>query len=165
MCMGSAISMLWRSFFTVMLYCTALAQLPVCRYSDQFWNKEAWSPNLQCLFELKVDLIFTFLDVSFNSFLWMCFQVMALRETACIHVLKSKTIKKKKGGKRGMKKTLTACSFTKESDKAHTWLTAVRVFKAVACILSSTSRTWVHEPEKGWGGLACKHPLWAKSKL
>jgi len=50
-------------------------------------------------------------------------------------------------------------------DKAHTWLTAVRVFKAVPGTLTSTSRTGVHEPERAWGDLACKHLLWDKRKV
>lgn len=58
--------------------CSALAQLLVCRYSEQFWNNEAWSPNPQRLYEFKVDWFFTFVAVSFSSFLWMCFQVMDL---------------------------------------------------------------------------------------
>lgn len=140
--------------------CSALAQLQMFR----FWNNEAWSPNPQCLFEFKIDSLLTFVAMSFSSFLWMCFQVMDLCDwNLCCHTMHL-WFKEQNNFKKGsMSRPLAACCWTKRMTE-HTPALYQSVSTVIA-ILTSRSTASVHEPEKAWDALTCKHLLWNKINI
>lgn len=82
--------------------------------------------------------------------------------TQCIYGLKSKTFFFKTMAA-WHEQALVACCWTKRVTE-HTPALHQSI-STVTGILTSTSTTSVHEPEKVWGALACKCLLWNKRKI